>query len=99
MDDTVFTGGCAIYSSTRYYTSKFQINEIVWLKSKALKGKVEKIAIKSIKMPFPYNFLYKDHLNSLYNEKDLLKENEAIDLIEQFVEKMNFLNRQNVKNC
>ena len=72
-------GGCAVVRVEYYYQFKFGINSFAWLAYKARRGVLEKVAIKSVRMVSPYVFLYTDTLNSLYNESDLMTQQEAID--------------------
>jgi len=80
------TLGCAEYSMQVYYTYAFEVGSIVYLKHKAKKGILERVAIKRIFIrqnkatwgqPI---FIYQDTLNSLYNEADLVTHQQAVDL-------------------
>jgi AAA+ ATPase superfamily predicted ATPase len=79
-------GGCAKTQRSIYVHYKWGENSIVYLKYKAQKGILEKIAIKRVILnsgPKTYNkiiSIYQDTLNSLYNESDLITETEARSL-------------------
>ena len=105
---------CNGYDPQPPITTKFQIGEIAYLKNKAKQGIIESIFIKKLK---PLNniicnqiyAIYLDNNNFYYNENELVKENEAKDLIKEFViNKINnlskskiscTLNKNSVGNC
>lgn len=71
-----------LYSCSKYsyqILTKYKIGEILYLKSSALKGLLEKIVIKKT------DLFYKDTLNAYHNEKDLITYNEALVLIDQYL--------------
>lgn len=80
---TVYTKGCAITKKITYINYKYGENSIVYLKYKAEKGIIERIAIKRVLLnsgPKTYNQIipiYQDTLNSLYNEDELILEADA----------------------
>ncbi len=83
----VRVGGCAI---TAYYIADFPIGTVVYLRAKALKGVLHKIAIKeALQSGLNRNFggrilLYKDTLNSIYGVDELVTYDEAVALIEAY---------------
>ena len=96
---TVNTGGCSEYEVIYYYDYKFTINSYAWLKYKAKKGILEKVAIKSVKMISPYVFLYTDTFNSLHDEDDLLTHEEAIEMAKTYWENLEYISAKNIRNC
>lgn len=96
---TMHTGGCSEYEIIYYYPYKFGINSYAWIKYKAYKGILEKVAIKSVRMVSPYMFLYKDTFNRLHNENDLLTHQEAIDAATVYWENLEHLSAENIRNC
>lgn len=77
-------------SEHRYSMALFTVNSIVCLKYKAVKGVLEKIAIKEVMLRSGLKTggqiipVYKDTLNSLYNEEELCTHEEALDLIAEY---------------
>lgn len=98
---TIKTGGCAKTGKKLYLTHKFSENSIVYLKFKAKKGVLERIAIKKVILragPKSYNTvvpLYQDTLNSLYNEEDLISELEARTIAVEYWENVLLQVREN----
>jgi len=82
----VTTGGCALTSRYVYITYKWGENSVLYVKHKAVKGILERVAIKRVILnsgPKTGNQvipIYQDTLNSLWNEDDLLIEEHARDL-------------------
>lgn len=80
---TVYTKGCAVTKKITYIQYKYGENSIVYVKYKAEKGIIERIAIKRVLLnsgPKTFNKIipiYEDTLNSLYNEDDLILEEDA----------------------
>lgn len=81
------TGGCATTFRTVYIAYKWGENSILYVRHKAAKGILERVAIKRVILnssPKTYNQIvpiYQDTLNSLWNEDDLLIEAHARDLV------------------
>ncbi len=74
----VNTKGCAYYDRTHIYTTKFGVGDILYNIYKARRGKLEKVVIKQI-LPIKtiytggqFKVMYKDTLNGLWNEWDLV---------------------------
>lgn len=89
------TGIITIGSCTRYYekqklTIKYTVGDTLFLKYKAVKGKIEKITIKEIRVVSnrstygSFAFVYVDTMNSLYTDKDLVTEMEALSLAKNY---------------
>ena len=82
----VKTGGCALTSRVVYISYKWGENSILYVRHKAVKGILERVAIKRVILnsgPKTGNQIvpiYQDTLNSLWNEDDLLIEAHARDL-------------------
>lgn len=76
-------GGCASTYRSVYISYKWGENSVVYVKHKALKGILERVAIKRVILnsgPKTFNKIvpiYEDTFNSLWNEDDLLYESEA----------------------
>ena len=87
------TGGCGITGLAQYITTSFKANDNAYVRDSALKGIIEKIAVKEViltKNNFTYNqylVKYKDTFNRLYIEGDLLDEYNALLLIEAYLER------------
>lgn len=85
-DGIVTTHGYAIVKKKSYINYKWGENSILFVKSKAIKGCLEKVCIKKVIInygPNTYNKvipLYQDTLNSLWNENDLIEELDAKNL-------------------
>lgn len=90
---TVYTKGCADTEAFAYLNYEWGEGSILFAKHKALKGIMEKVAIKrvilnaSAKTGYSVVPIYQDTLNSLWNEKDLLTEPDAKALAIQYWEK------------
>lgn len=76
--DGVVLCGRAINQVSRVYTTVYGVGDIAYNKNKAVKGILEKIVIKNI-LPIKFSLnhgqfsvLYKDTLNALWNEYDLV---------------------------
>lgn len=83
------TSGCAMTSSLVYTPYKWSVNSILYIKHKANKGILERVAIKRVILNSAYNQIvpiYQDTLNSLWNEDDLLIEGQARDLAIAYLE-------------
>ena len=80
------TGGCALTYRAVYIPYKWGENSILYIKHKAAKGTLERVAIKRVilnKGPKTGNQIvpiYQDTFNSLWNENDLLLEEDARNL-------------------
>lgn len=84
------TNGCAKTSKLSYFKHKWAVNTILYVKHKANKGILEKVAIKRIilnEIQFKNNLppIYQDTLNSLWNEDDLVIEEHAKSLVSDYL--------------
>ena len=67
----------------RYSVARFREKDVVYVKSSALKGKLEKVVIKKTiiqntqKTSYKHNNIYQDMMNSLYREEELVLIEEA----------------------
>lgn len=94
---TIKVGNCANYIFRKRFFVQFKVGSIAYSKPKALKGVLEKIVIKKIRL-FPeresalqtschictFPPMYIDTLNAYHNEEDLLGPEEAIALINNY---------------
>lgn len=80
------TGGCALASRYVYIPYKWGENSVLYIKHKAVKGILERVAIKRVILnsgPKTGNQIvpiYQDTLNSLWNEDELIIEADARSL-------------------
>lgn len=94
---SVIVSGCGEYTYAKNYPYLWNVGDTCFLKYKAIKGKLEKIVIKEIKIVTNYEidgeirFMYVDTFNALYNEGDLLTQFDAVNLAKQYYEFQIFL--------
>lgn len=94
---TIIISGCTEINAFRNYPYLYNIGDTCFLKYKAIKGKLEKVVIKEIKIVTNYQingeirFMYVDTLNALYNESDLLSKYEAVQLAKQYYQHQIYL--------
>lgn len=87
---TIIVEGCTCPKKEIYLYYKWPENSIAYLKYKAEKGIMERVAIKKVIINKNYAtklaevVLYQDTMNSLYNENDLITEEEAKYLAQVF---------------
>lgn len=97
--------GCARVKYSAYYTYKYGENSIVFLRYKAVRGILEKIAIKKVILQSGYKTgghvvpLYQDTLNAYYNEEELCTHQEAVDLATIYYENLKALALEAAKKC
>lgn len=97
--------GCARIRQSDYYLYKYGENSIVFLRYKAVRGTLEKIAIKkviikqSIKTYGQIVPLYQDTLNAYYNEEELCTHQEAVDLAKIYYESIKAATLSAAMNC
>lgn len=76
--------GCAAASATKTYVTKFEPRDAAYIRQRAIKGIIEKVVVKEVLIyrgRKSYNqavWVYKDTLNGLHNESDLLTYQEAV---------------------
>jgi len=99
------TLGCAVVSMLVYYNNAYSEGSIAYLKHKAMKGILERIAVKRLIIRQDKAtggmilFLYQDTLNSLYNETDLIPYQQAVDLAEAYKESLRLDTIAALKMC
>lgn len=98
--------GCGRIRQSNYYLYKYGENSIVFLRYKAVRGNLEKIAIKkvivkkeSIKTSGLIIPLYVDTLNAYYNEEELCSHKEAVDLAKIYYESVKAAALRIAINC
>jgi hypothetical protein len=90
-------GGCALYSYGIKYYFAHPIGSARYVKPKALKGVLEKVVVKAIRLPKAFDPtrtrmakygdlspLYVDTLNALFVEEELISREDALAYIEQY---------------
>lgn len=89
----IAVGGCAIYDKYIYVEYKWALNSLLFSKDKARKGIMELIAVKRVfvnnnsKTQRQSVKIYQDTHNGLWNEQDLIEEEEARALAIAYWEK------------
>jgi len=89
----VAIGGCASYDKYVYVEYKWPLNSLLFSKDKARKGIMELVAIKRMfvnnntKTQWQPVKIYQDTYNGLWNERDLIEEEEARELAIAYWEK------------
>jgi len=97
--------GCARIKQSNYYTYKYGENSIVFLRYKAVRGVLEKIAIKKVILKQGYRTggqvipLYQDTFNAYYNEEELCTHQEAVDLATIYFEDLKVAALAALRNC
>lgn len=92
MQGVIQARACNTYYKSDSLSYKYTPGDILYLSYKAKIGKLEKIKIKEVRIISSkqtngaISFLYVDTLNSLYNDRDLAYETEALLLSKQFYE-------------
>lgn len=82
--------GCSLAQKEISVLYKWGERSIVYLKYKAVRGCVEKVAIKKVVMNNKYGGyipVYWDTLNSIYNENELITETEARQLVQKYIDR------------
>lgn len=96
------TFGCARIEKDIYVLYKWGERSVVFLKPKALKGVLEKVAVKKVYLNFKlgrYTPIYQDTLNSLYNEEELISEVEARSLAQEYIDREEERISDNIRKC
>lgn len=89
---TIKTGGCAIVEKYAFVEYKWGEGSVLYVKSKAEKGVIERVVIKRVilnsnaKTFLKIIPIYQDTLNSLWNENDLIIECDATTLATSYWE-------------
>ena len=82
-------GGCATITKLVYIAHEWSVGELLYSKQKAAKGIMEPVVIKQILFNDRYVQtipIYRDTLNYLWNEGDLVTEEDAVALIAAYRE-------------
>lgn len=96
---------CTKYWKTNNYLHKWKVGEIVFTKFNAIKGILEKVAIKQVKLISKKNifgqvyFLYIDTNNSIYEENELISEFDALTLAKDYYQKQIAYTIAAIKTC
>lgn len=96
MKGRISLDGCVEASYSENYITKFSIGEKVCIKSKALKGILEPILIKSInikKLGNSYNgydvyVIYIDNQNRFWPEEDVIDVQQANNYVNNYIKKL-----------
>lgn len=102
---TVVITGCTVYNMLKTLVYKYLPGDVLFLKYKAEKGKLEKICIKEVKIVSNYEingstvFMYKDTLNALYGVNDLVNEYQALQIAKNYYEKQILLTAAAKSSC
>lgn len=102
---SVAINGCCTYYFIPRVEYKYKPGDIVYYKPKAEQGKLEKIVIKKVHVVRngqtygKFVFMYVDTLNSLYNQYDLIWEQEAMLLIKAYLEKQIKFYKAAIQRC
>lgn len=94
--------GCAMIEKSIFAYYKLGERSIVYLRHKAIKGCIEKVAIKRVVINNKvgrYIPIYIDTLNSMYNEDELITEEEARRLIQNYIDKNRSDIAKAIKRC
>lgn len=85
----IVIGGCAAFKVTKRYITKFGVGARVYIRKKALKGKLESVVIKKINRVMPASptcagilkeVNYLDTFNRVWMEEELIWQADAVDL-------------------
>lgn len=94
--------GCGLYRKKINVYYKWAEGSILFSKEKAQKGRLEEIYIKTVLLNRSFNTIipiYKDSYNSLWNEEDLVDANEAVLLIQEYIDIERGLVVEYINNC
>lgn len=95
---TIFLSSCTPINFRRNWPYRFAIGDTCFLRFRAMKGKLEKIVIKEVRVvsnDYTYGavkFMYIDTFNAIYGEEDVMTEKEAILLAKQYYQYQILLN-------
>ena len=87
---TVNISGCSRIGKNIYIFYKWGERSVVYIKPKAIRGILEKIAIRKVILNNKngkYIPIYQDSLNSLYNESELISEIEARNYVQDYIDR------------
>lgn len=98
----VVVSGCARVERRIFVNYKWGERSVVFLKYKAEKGVMEKIAVKKVILNFKlgsYTPVYMDNLNSLYNEEELINEEQAKTLVQLYIDRQKSAIAASIRQC
>lgn len=98
----VSVSACARVEKRIFVLYKWGERSVVFVKHKATKGILEKVAVKKVFLNFKLGFytpIYMDTLNSLYNEEDLINEQEAKSLVQQYIDRQKSAIAASIRQC
>lgn len=98
----VIVSGCARVERRIFINYKWGERSVVFLKYKAEKGIMEKIAVKKVILNFKlgsYTPVYMDTLNSLYNEEELINEEQAKTLVQIYIDRQKSAIAASIRQC
>jgi len=99
---TISVFGCARVEKEIYVLYRWGERSVVYVKPKAIKGILEKIAVKKVIMNLKfgqYKPIYMDTMNSLYNEDELISETEARTLAQDYLDLQKEKIAENLRRC
>lgn len=94
--------GCSRIEKDIFVLYKWGERSVVYFKPKAVKGIIEKIAVKRVVLNYikgQFRPIYIDTLNSLYNEEELVSEYEAKSLAQTYIDNERFKTAENLRRC
>lgn len=98
----IYVSGCSRIERRIFAIYKWGERSVVFLKYKAEKGILEKIAIKEVLLNFKFGFykpVYMDTLNSLYNEEELINEQQARMLAQAYINRRKAAIAESIRQC
>jgi hypothetical protein len=98
----VVVSGCARIERRIFVNYRWGERSVVFLKYKAEKGIMEKIAVKKVILNFKlgsYTPVYMDTLNSLYNEEELINEEQAKTLVQLYIDRQKSAIAASIRQC
>lgn len=99
---SINVAGCSRIEKDIFVLYKWGERSIVYFKPKAVKGIIEKIAVKRVILNYikgQFRPIYIDTLNSLYNEEELIGEYEARSLVQTYIDNERFKLAENLRRC
>ena len=99
---SIYTFGCARVEKDIFVYYKWGERSVVYLKYKAVKGLLERVAIKKVHLNYKlgrFTPVYQDNMNSLYNEEELISEYEARELVQDYIDLQNERIAANIRSC
>ena len=91
--------GCSAYKLIHFRYYQYRIGSLLFSKQKARRGIYEKIAVKDVKFPNAYVNLYVDTFNGLWTEDELVSYENAVILVEQYIDRRNAWFEEAIRIC